>query len=92
MLAAVESQAILALGVVAAGPAHQGVNFARIGMREFQNPALCFGGARLHGVTGGLVNAHEHRIFLDQMLCVYREIFAAVQALGTSQRVIRHRK
>ena len=60
LLAGLEAQADLALGVVAAGPAHQRVDLARIGGRKVQHPVLGAGGARLHGVAGGLVDADAH--------------------------------
>ena len=45
--AAVKVQLNLALRIVAADPTHKRVNRARIGLREFQHPTLCLGGAGL---------------------------------------------
>ena len=60
LLAGVEAQADLALGVAAAGPAHQRIDLARVGGRKFQHPALGLGGTGLHRGAGGLIDAHGH--------------------------------
>ena len=60
LLAGVKAQADLALGVAAAGPAHQRIDLARVGGREFQHPALGLGGTGLHRGAGGLIDAHGH--------------------------------